>query len=90
MGKFFKKFALLSLLLLPMISGSYSRSFAYSNYDEETCDEYTNEMKMEVQERLKEIRESYPLKFSRSEEFTIVLDPGHGGKDSGTSGNGLI
>lgn len=90
MGKFFKKFALLSLLLLPMISGSYSRSFAYSNYDEETCDEYTNEMKMEVQERLKEIRESYPLKLSRSEEFTIVLDPGHGGKDSGTSGNGLI
>ena len=90
MRRFLKKFALLSLLLLPMIVGSYNQSFAYSDHDEETYDEYTNEMKMKVQERLKEIRSLYPINLSRSKPLTIVLDPGHGGRDSGTSGNGLV
>ena len=90
MRRFLKKFALLSLLLLPMIVGSYNQSFAYSDHDEETYDEYTNEMKMKVQERLKEIRSLYPINLSRSKPLTIVLDPGHGGIDSGASGNELV
>ncbi len=83
MNKNLKKILGLSLIMVGTIAFNATNTFAYHNDDEQQ--EYTDSLSKKYEQKLKSIQRAS----IQNKGFTVVIDAGHGGKDSGATNKGL-